>query len=169
MTLCPGSPPAGHPCPRCSIPAGATGEAAPATPFLSSLLALQHLLLLLTAFRTPALHLLVTCSRQLFFPQTAFFKVYCLQGPAVSTSCPFPSPLSPVLSVTPLPPRCQTMDCLSVSAVLTLVPLLGRCSVNTKLKEIALDATEKFFMLTEALIMKLQEPRTSTCGLRNIR
>ena len=145
------------------------GEAAPATCLLSSLLTLQPLLLLLTAFRTPALHLLITCSRKVFFPQTTFFKVYCLQGPAIPTSCPFPSPPSPGLPVTLLPPHGQTMGRLSASALLTLVPLLGRCSVNTKLKKIAIDATEKIFMLTEALTMKLQEPRTSTYGLRSIR
>lgn len=50
------------------------------------------------------------------------------------------------------------MGRLSAPALLTLVPLLGRCSVNKKFKEIAIDATEKIFMLTEALTMKPQEP-----------
>lgn len=156
-TLCPGHHQLGSP--ALTAPSlqrrwrGSPGHRLAFTPPHSSALAL-----LLTAFRAPALHLLITCSRKAVFPQTAFFKVYCLQGPAISTSCPFPSPLSPGLPVTPLPPHHQTMGRLSASALLTLVPLLGRCSVNKKFKEIAIDATEKIFMLTEALTMKPQEP-----------
>ena len=57
-------------------------------------------------------------------------SVVSMQGPAIPTSCPFPSPPSPGLPVTLLPPHGQTMGRLSASALLTLVPLLGRCSVN---------------------------------------
>lgn len=71
-------------------------EAAPGRPLLSSLLTLQALPFLLTAFKIPGLHLLFTCSRLgfLHFRQRFLKCTYCLQGLAISASGlpPFPQP-----------------------------------------------------------------------------